>query len=161
MQQARDAIRKWLVAMVVQVALMTTLLIAARWLTAELATWYPDSDDWYAVVRGLAWGSAWLVSQPLLFTVPRKLRALAILYAEVFVPPGEGSAGRLPQRRATGRIFLGGLSLLVVWLVAVAFLLRPPWLITTLLVLALAIAARAAWRGCLDFDAVCTRGERD
>ena len=89
MREARDAIRNWSVAGAGHLALVTILLAAAPWLAAEVSDWYAESDDWPTFVRWFAWGSAWLVSQPLLLTVPRKLRAAAILYAEAFVPRGE------------------------------------------------------------------------
>ena len=66
----------------------------------------------------------------------------------------------MPRRRATGRILFAGFLLLAAWLAAVALLLRPPWAVTALLALALAGAARAAWRGYVHFDAVCSRTDQ-
>jgi CPA2 family monovalent cation:H+ antiporter-2 len=140
----RRAVRRSIITILINLALIAALFSVASYFGRHHAL-LPVGQDWSQSLYTTAlWLAAVLLALPLYIAVIRKLDALAMLLAEVGVPPGIGGTWAQPMRAFVARaILLGGCVGLGLLTFILSSTILPPFY--TLLVL-LCLVTLIAWQ---------------
>jgi CPA2 family monovalent cation:H+ antiporter-2 len=124
--ELRSIVLRILLQVLINFALVAAVFIAGAYLVGEAGHWIVASATDPRLPDSLAWAAALLISLPFLIAAYRKLKALAMLLADLIVQPRDGG------RRGLGRVLAETLpvGIVVVILVLVGALsasILPPW----------------------------------
>lgn len=141
----RGLIRKWLIQIGIDLALITGgMVLAWRMAKAEIAppAWLPE---WSGGMPTVWWMAVMIIALPLLVHLWYKQRALAMVLAELAIPRGGTARADLVRMIATlafQAIALGGVTVL---LTAISLTLLPPWPVLLGLLGVLALMLFIGW----------------
>jgi CPA2 family monovalent cation:H+ antiporter-2 len=140
----RRAVRRSMLALLINTALITAIFGVAGYFGRHRAL-LPAGPDWSRPVYTAAvWLAAVLLALPLYVASIRKLDALAMLLAEIGIPPAVGDAWAQPMRTFVSRaILFGGCAGLGVLTLILSSTILPP--LHTLLILG-GIVVVIAWQ---------------
>lgn len=145
--QVRHLLRRWILQILLNLALTAAIFIAAAATLDWLRSHLPAVPGWLGGPEAVPWLAAVLVSMPLLIVSWRKLRAVAMVTAEATVTGGTTREQTQAMRSVISGIIRGfGAVIMLALLMVLSARMMPPW--PVLLVLAAVAAAIAAvrWR---------------
>jgi CPA2 family monovalent cation:H+ antiporter-2 len=146
--QVRRLVRKWLLQILLNVALVTAVFIVDAALARRMNEWWPGAlPRWTGRYEALAWLGGMVVSMPLLIVTYRKLRAIAHLISEATVTKKAAGQNTDAVRAAiAGTIRIAGAFVLVAYLILLTTAIMPPWPVLVVLLILVAVIATLQWR---------------
>ncbi len=146
---AMSLVRKWAWQIALNLVLISGIFIAAAAARRHGLDWWPNIPYGYDGLKAALWLSAMFLSLPLLIAVFRKLRALAMLLAEMSVTRKEGGAST-PALRAViaNTILTAGCLVLMLLLLLLSSTILPSWKLLVaqaLIVIACAVLLRRSF----------------
>jgi CPA2 family monovalent cation:H+ antiporter-2 len=141
----RGLIRKWLVQIAIDLALITGGMVLA-WQMAKrdlpAPAWLPE---WTGGLATVWWMAVMLIALPLLVHLWYKQRALAMVLAELAIP--RGGSTRSDRLRVVATLAFQGIALgcVAVLLTAISLTLLPPWPVALALLGVLALILVLGW----------------
>lgn len=142
----RRAIRRSLITMLINIALISALFGVAGYFGRHAAL-IPVAREWSAPLYTTAlWVAAVLAALPLYVAIIRKLDAMAMLLAEIGVPPGIRDAWAQPMRLFLSRaILFGGCAGLGVLTFLLSSAILPPFHTLAVLAVILVLITWQMW----------------
>lgn len=145
--QIRRLMRKWMLQIGLNLALITGLFIVGVWLANRSNSWQRTMPRWTGGARGIVWLAAVLVALPILIATFRKIRAFANVLAEMSIRRGKSREHTDAQRAAmAGTILLASFTAIVLWILLLTSTILPPWPVLLVLALVIVAVAVTAWR---------------
>jgi CPA2 family monovalent cation:H+ antiporter-2 len=147
--QIRKLLRKWILQMLLNLALAAAIFLTAGALVEWARARLPALPAWTGGPEGLAWLTATVLSLPLLIVTWRKLRAVAMVTAEATVPMGPARTKEQTQamRALISGIIRGlGAVVIIAGLLAMSAAMMPPWPVLAVLAGVAAVIAALRWR---------------
>jgi CPA2 family monovalent cation:H+ antiporter-2 len=147
----RRLIRKWLLQMAIDLALIMSGMVLAWHLAAKTVTapaWLPR---WTGGVATAWWGAVMLLALPLMVHLWYKQRSLAMVLAELAVPQ-TGSLHAQRLRAVAGLAFQAiAIAVIALFLAAISLTLLPPWRVLVPLLALLGLVLFLGWRRFVTF----------
>jgi CPA2 family monovalent cation:H+ antiporter-2 len=145
--QIRRLLRKWMLQIGLNVALVTGILVAAK----SVAIWTEkqgiEIPGWKFGPRPIIWLSAMLLAMPILVATFRKMRAVATVLAEMAMPGGSAGEHTAIRRAAvTSAILVPGVLAVGGWTLILSAALLPPWPVLVLLLIVIATVTIVRWK---------------
>ncbi len=145
--QIRQLMRKWMLQIGLNLALVAGLLIGAATVARHSAAWQADVPSWTGGARSAIWLSAMLLALPLLIATMRKVRAVAMVLAEMSVARSAAREHTPAIRSVVGNVILAfGTLGVALWVILLSAALLPPWPVTVVLMLILAVVTAILWK---------------
>lgn len=140
-------IRRWVLQMSLNLVLVSALLIAAAWMNRQGTLQWLQLPDWSGGPRSVLWLGTLLLALPLLIATVLKLRALAMLIAELSVRD-ETAAERTRSIRAVVKntILTTGAAIIVLWILLLSSALLPPWPVFPILLVIILLVMVILWQ---------------
>jgi len=141
----RGLIRKWLIQIAIDLALITGgMVLAWRLAKAEIVApaWLPE---WTGGLSTVWWMAVMIIALPLLVHLWYKQRALAMVLAELAIP--RGVSARADRVRVIATLAFQGIALgaVAVLLTAISLTLLPPWPVLLALLGVLGLILLIGW----------------
>lgn len=149
--QIRKLLRKWTLQITLNMTLVSGVFLAAAWLGQRLAPAgaesSPPSSRYHSTKPTIVWVVAALVALPLLIASVRKLRAAAMVLAEMSVAKSAAGAQTATVRRViTNTIVFAGCGGMLLWILTLSAAILPPWYILIGLIAGVAGVAALLWQ---------------
>lgn len=145
--RVRKLLRKWVMQMLLNLALVTAIFVAAAGFVAYATPRWRPPPTWAGGPRGLPWLSAVLLSSPLLIVTVRKLRAVSLVLAEMAAPKRRlGDRAARLQAAIAGTVRTTGLVIVGVWVLLLSAALLPPWHVSLVLLAVVALVMAFRWQ---------------
>lgn len=142
--ELRSIMLKILLQVLINFALVAAVFIAGAYLVGEASDLIMASATDPRVPHALAWSCALLISLPFLIAAYRKLKALAMLLAELLSPQG-GAGSRLPLFLAEA-IPIASVAGILALVAALSASILPPWEWLLAILAAAAAVAALMWK---------------
>jgi CPA2 family monovalent cation:H+ antiporter-2 len=143
----RHLIRKTVLQVSLNLAIVTGVFVTAAYLAQRFDFFWRWLPRWTGGSSTLFWLAAMLACLPLLAATLRKLRAMALLLAELSVPPSLAQRHTPLIRTIIANTILGsGVASLALILLVLSSAILPPWPILIVLLLAIVGIAVSRWR---------------
>ena len=140
-------IRRILLQVGVNLVLVIAIFFGLAFFAGRIAEWLANWVEHEALHKALIWGAALLLSLPFLIAAYRKLKALAMLLAEMGVKAESAGRHTARVRRVIAEMIpllsLGGMMLL---LAALSSSILPPGELLVVVGLVAALALAVGWR---------------
>ncbi|MCE9591265.1 MAG: cation:proton antiporter [Planctomycetes bacterium] len=126
--QVRRLLRRWLLQIGLNMALVTGFLLAAAGVGDWADRWMPQQvSQWIGGPKAAVWLVALLLSLPLLIASFRKLRAMAMLAAEANVThAAAGEQTAVLRSMLVHAILIAGTAAMIGWVLVLSSTLLPP-----------------------------------
>jgi CPA2 family monovalent cation:H+ antiporter-2 len=145
--QVRRLLRKWILQVGLNLALITGLFIMGAWLGRISAAWFPNLPRWTGGAKTIVWPAVVLLAMPILIATFRKIRAVANVLAEMSIQRGETKQQTDAQRKVMANtILLAACTAIVLWIMLLSSAILPPWPVLLLLAVVMVGVAIAAWQ---------------
>ncbi|SMF13742.1 cation:proton antiporter [Pseudogulbenkiania subflava] len=136
-------VRRIVLHVLVNLCLVTAIFLAAAYFGPEWLTGQGDAR----LVNALLWSAALLLSVPFLVAIYRKLKALAMLLAELSVRPEMAGQLTAASRRVIAELIpVGALIGILLFLSALSVSILPPSEVLLVIVLAVGAVAVLFWK---------------
>ena len=144
--QIRRLLWKWAMQIGLNVTLLTGLFIVAVWFARRAHQWLPDVPWYIGRTRGLVWLAALLLALPLLVASFRKVRAAAMVLAEMGVT-SQATRDQTATIRAlvTNTIVIAVCTAIVLWILLLSSTILPPWPVLVAFAVGAVILTLLAW----------------
>jgi CPA2 family monovalent cation:H+ antiporter-2 len=140
----RQMIRRWILQMGLNAALIAAVFIAAAFIGQRPPEWLKNLSIGGQYLKGALWLAAVIFSLPMFIATARKLQALGLLIAEMKVTPAAAGSRTEAIRAVVANVIpIAGTVGLGLFVLLLSSTLLPPW--PVLLVL-LVIIGLIAWR---------------
>jgi CPA2 family monovalent cation:H+ antiporter-2 len=150
-RQIRRLIRKWLLQLGLNLLLITGLFLVGAWAGRHAGAQWPR---WQRHTNMLAWLAAVALALPLLVATFRKLRAVAMVLAEMSITKRSAGQQTVALRRAmTTTITFLVSTALVVWILLLSSTILPPWRVLVALGVVIVLATIVGWQAMVRFYA--------
>jgi CPA2 family monovalent cation:H+ antiporter-2 len=145
--QIRRLIRKWVLQIALNLALMAAIFIALAAVAKEFQSSLPHLPNWAGGSGTFMWLAALLLSLPLIVASVRKLRAMAMVLAEMSVPQSAAGAQTIAIRAAISNTIMGiGCTAIFVLVLLAGTPILPRGRVALVLITFVGIVAAIAWR---------------
>jgi CPA2 family monovalent cation:H+ antiporter-2 len=145
-QQIKRILRRWAVQLLLNLALITGIFIAAVAMARRWGSVLPELPRWAGGSDAVVWLGAMLVSLPLLVATVRKLRAMAMMLAELSVSRAAAREHAAAIRSVVANvIFIGGSSLITVLVLLLGAAILPAWHVLAVMMLIVFAVAALMW----------------
>jgi CPA2 family monovalent cation:H+ antiporter-2 len=150
-QQIRRLVRKWLLQLGLNMMLVTGIFLVGAWFGRYAAHEWPQ---WRGAAKGLVWLAAALLALPLIVATFRKIRAVAMVLAEMSLTRATAGQQTEPLRKlmANTIVFLASVAI-IVWILLLSSAILPPWRVLIALALLIALAMIVGWKSMVRFYA--------
>jgi CPA2 family monovalent cation:H+ antiporter-2 len=139
----RALLRRGILQIGLNLVLITGLLIAASAAARHVPAWVPALPQRSGGRNAIVWLAAVVLAMPLLIATIRKLRALAMVLAELNVTREGNEAMRAI---VANTILIAGTSMIVLWVLLISSALLPPWPVMLALLFVIALVTLLMWR---------------
>lgn len=145
--QIRKLIRKWVLQIGLNLALVMGIFIAAVGLERSFRGTLNSLPSWTGGSKPIVWLGAVLLSLPLLVASIRKLRAMANVLAEMSVPRSSGGAQTQAIRKVIANTILGAGSAAIVFIVLLlGSAILPPGRVALVMLIVVGAITAITWR---------------
>lgn len=145
--RVKKLLRKWALQLSLNIALLTGLFIVAAYFGTRASAWLPVVPPSLGGARTAVWLAAVLLALPVLIALFRKLRAVAMVLAEMSVrPSGNPEQTETLRRVMANTILITGSTAIVFWILLLTSALLPPWRVLVALLVLIVVTAAIAWR---------------
>ena len=139
--------RKWILQMVINMALVAGVMLGAAYLAKLQPAWLVKWNLQPDTLRTVLWGAALLLSLPMLIANLRKLQALGMLISEATVKRNRAGQRTQSLRAVVANVCLvAGTTGMILSVTLLSSALLPPLKIMIALALAVAVVAWLQWR---------------
>jgi monovalent cation:H+ antiporter-2, CPA2 family len=147
--QVRKLVRRWVLQIALNGALVTAVLASASTLAvrAQAWDWWPPLPEWTGGPNAVIWLGAMLLVLPLVIASYRKLRAIALVVAERVVTRADAGEHTVAVRRVLSTTILAaGMVAILLSVMLLSSTILPPWPVLTVLAFVVAVLGAVAWR---------------
>ena len=139
--------RKWILQMVINMALVAGVMLGAAYLAKLQPAWLVKWNLQPDTLRTVLWGAALVLSLPMLIANLRKLQALGMLISEATVKLNRAGQRTQSLRAVVANVCLvAGTTGMILSVTLLSSALLPPLKIMIALALAVAVVAWLQWR---------------
>jgi CPA2 family monovalent cation:H+ antiporter-2 len=147
--QVRRLVRKWILQVLLNVALISGILIGAtslaRWTERQGVAW-TALPRWIGGTRAVIWLAAMLLALPLLVATFRKLRAMTQVLAELTITRSESRDQVATTRMVVANaILIPAMLAIAAWIIVLSAALLPPWPVLVVLLLIIGAVTAVMW----------------
>ena len=144
--QIRRLLWKWTMQIALNVTLLSGLFVAAVWFAGRTEQWLPVAPRWTGGARGIVWLAALLLALPLLVASFRKIRAAAMVIAELGVPRAAAKEQTTAVRALVANtIVIAAASGIVLWILLLSSAILPPWPVLVAFAVLIVVATILGW----------------
>lgn len=153
----KKLVRKTIMQIVLNMVLVAAIFIIAAFATDHTADLWPEDRRagwWLVAHHSIFWLAAMAMSMPLVAATFRKLRAMAMLLAEVSITSAAArQRTQIMRMMFVNTILAAGMLGMGVYLLLLSSAIMPPWPVLAILLVGLAIFTRYRWNTFIQFYA--------
>lgn len=153
----RKLVRKTITQIILNLVLVAAIFIVAAYATEHTADVWPESRRagwWLVAHHSMFWLLAMAMSLPLVAATFRKLRAMAMLLAELSITSAVArQRTQILRVMFVNTILAAGMLGMGIYILILSSAIMPPWPVLAVLLVALAIFTRYRWNAFIEFYA--------